>query len=149
MKKLLSALLSLAILSTFAFFAVASGDSEKEAKEETTITTQAEENLDVDKTEGEKENKTENTGAISPEFKKMMDEYEAFFDEYCKFMKKYSANPSDTSLLSDYSNFMSKYATYMDAIEEVDEEDLNEAELAYYIEVTNRVSKKLMEVSGY
>ena len=63
-------------------------------------------------------------------------------------MKKYSDNPSDVSLLADYTKYMSKYADMVEEFDKWESEDLNDAELAYYIDVQARVSKKLLEVAG-
>lgn len=73
---------------------------------------------------------------------------EAFIDEYVAFMKKYSDNPSDVSLLADYTKYMSKYADMVEKFDKWESEDLNDAELAHYIDVQARVSKKLLEVAG-
>lgn len=81
------------------------------------------------------------------DFKDAMDSYEAFMDEYVAFMKKYSDNPSDVSLLADYTKYMSKYADMVEKFDKWESEDLNDAELAYYIGVQARVSKKLLEIT--
>ena len=88
----------------------------------------------------------ENENALSADFKAAMDSYEEFMDEYVAFMKKYESNPSDISLIMDYATYMSKYADAMQDFEEWEDEDMNDAELAYYIDVQARVSKKLLEV---
>lgn len=85
--------------------------------------------------------------AIDPEFKAAMDSYEEFFDEYVAFMKKYKANPTDLSLLTDYANYMSQYADMMQKFEKWENEDLNTAEAAYYVDVQARITKKLLEVA--
>ena len=72
----------------------------------------------------------------------------ATMDEYVAFMKKYSDNPSDVGLLADYTKYMSKYADMVEKFDKWESEDLNDAELAYYIDVQARVSKKLLEVAG-
>lgn len=84
---------------------------------------------------------------MRPEFKAAMDSYEDFFDEYCEFMKKFKANPSDFELLNAYADFMDEYADYMEKLDEWEGEDMNEAELKYYTEVTLRIEKKLLEVA--
>lgn len=76
-----------------------------------------------------------------------MDSYEAFMDEYVAFMKKYKENPNDLSPLTDYANYMSKYAEFVRDFEKWEDEDLNNEELAYYIDVQSRVNKKLLEVA--
>lgn len=97
------------------------------------------------------ETKPNDTGLVDgmrKDFKDAMDSYEAFMDEYVAFMKKYSDNPSDVGLLADYTKYMSKYADMVDKFDKWESEDLNDAELAYYIDVQARVSKKLLEVAG-
>lgn len=87
------------------------------------------------------------SGAIRPEFKSAMDSYEAFMDEYCAFMKKYSENPSDLGLLADYAEYMKKYADAVKDFEALDNNEMNAAEAAYYVEVSARVSKKLLDAA--
>lgn len=97
------------------------------------------------------ETKPNDTGLVDgmrKDFKDAMDSYEAFIDEYVAFMKKYSDNPSDVSLLADYTKYMSKYTDMVEKFDKWESEDLNDAELAYYIDVQARVSKKLLEVAG-
>lgn len=84
---------------------------------------------------------------MSPAFKEAMDSYEEFMDGYVAFMKKYSENPNDLDLLSDYATYMSQYADFVDAFETWEDEEMNAAETVYYIEVQARVSKKLLEVA--
>lgn len=85
---------------------------------------------------------------MRPEFKAAMDSYENFMNEYVNFMKKYMADPSDMSLLMDYADYMSKYSDFVEDFEEwEDDDDMNAAETAYYIDVQARVSKKLLEIT--
>ena len=116
------------------------------------ITTEPKEDTE-EPTEKETEPSTEPTtktnlvNGMRPEFKEAMASCEDFFDEYCKFMEKYSKNPSDLSLLTDYTDFMSKYSDYMKKLEAWEDEDMNDAELKYYTEVMLRIEKKLLEVA--
>lgn len=91
--------------------------------------------------------KSASTG-LGADFKAAMDRYESFMNDYVAFMKKYQANPTDFSLLSDYADYMAKYADFVTAFEKWEEEELNVDELSYYIEVQARVSQKLLEVVG-
>ena len=84
---------------------------------------------------------------ISADFKKAMDSYENFMNEYVAFMKKYKANPTDMSLLSDYADYMSDYSDFIADFQKWENEDLNSAELSYYLDVQTRVNKKLLEVT--
>ena len=88
----------------------------------------------------------DNSTDIDPDFKETMDNYEAFFDEYIEFMQSYE-DSSDLKALADYTSMMSKYAEFTSQIDAIDTENLNDAELAYYTEVTTRVTQKLLDAS--
>ena len=96
-----------------------------------------------------KESDNSNSGdEIRPEFKEAMDSYEAFYIEYCEFMKKYSENPTDLTLLAKYADMLVKAEEMNEAFEEWDEDELSAEELQYYLEVNNRVVKMLIDVAG-
>ncbi len=78
------------------------------------------------------------------EFKKKMDDYEAFFDSYVEFMKSYDA--TDMTMLTKYIDMLSKYTDAMNALDAIDESQLTPQEDAYYLEVMLRIEKKLLEV---
>ncbi len=90
----------------------------------------------------------ENSG-IRPEFRKAMDEYEAFFDEYCSLMQKLADSPDNVTLLMQYASFMSQYNDYMKSMNDLESDDLSTEELAYYIEATARIEVKLLEAASY
>lgn len=81
------------------------------------------------------------------EFKTAMDGYEAFFDEYCAFMKKYQTSGDSLDMLNEYMHFMSQYTETMEKLDDIGDEELNDAELAYYTQVMTRINQKLLEVS--
>lgn len=85
---------------------------------------------------------------IRPEFQEAMDTYEAFYDEYCGFMKQYKENPSDLQLLAEYSDILSKAADMNEAFQAWEENELNNEELKYYLEVNNQVMQKLVDVAS-
>ena len=87
------------------------------------------------------------SSGLSSDFKAAMDSYESFMNDYVAFMKKYQANPTDLSLLSDYADYMSKYTKFVSDFEKWENDDLNTAELSYYLDVQTRVTKKLLEVA--
>ena len=120
------------------------GTSEPATTEPSTETTAPSESNSTET----KPNDTDLVDGMRKDFKDAMDSYEAFMDEYVAFMKKYSDNPSDVGLLADYTKYMSKYADMVEKFDKWESEDLNDAELAYYIDVQARVSKKLLEVAG-
>ncbi len=73
---------------------------------------------------------------IDKSFKDAMDKYEAFFDEYVDVLES-----QDAMKLASYTL---KYAQAMEAFENVKDDDLTEAEEAYYIAVQSRINQKLM-----
>ena len=82
---------------------------------------------------------------LRPEFKQAMDAYEDFYGEYCDFMVKYKENPSDLSLLAEYADIMERAVEMDEAFREWEDEDLNNEELKYYLEVNNRVMQMLVD----
>lgn len=108
-----------------------------------------EENSDIASEDAENEDINANEGSVDgirPEFKEAMDSYEAFYNEYCDIIKKYSENPSDTELLTSYTDMLAKAAEMTEKFEAWEENEMNNAELKYYLDVNNRVTKKLLEV---
>ncbi len=86
---------------------------------------------------------------MRPEFKKAMDSYEEFMTEYCEFMKKYKeSDGTDLGLVADYADYMSKYAEWVEDFESWDDGEMNTEETAYYLDVQNRISKKLIEAAN-
>ena len=87
---------------------------------------------------------------IRPEVKEFLDAYEACMDEYMEFMQKYlNADPTSmVSMMGDYYSILARYTEFAEKIDAFDESELTNAELAYYLEVTNRVSQKLLSVAG-
>ena len=87
---------------------------------------------------------------IRPEVKEFLDSYEAFIDEYAAFMQRYAdADTGDLSaMMGDYAVFIGRYADYAEKLDAMDEDDLTNAELAYYLEVTSRASQKLLLAAG-
>lgn len=92
--------------------------------------------------------KTEKEDKVTPEFKKAMDSYEKFFNEYVKFMKEYEDSDDMTGMLMEYSEYMTSYAETMGDLNEIDADNLSDADYAYYVKVTARIQKKLLELTA-
>ena len=150
MKKILVAIIALVVvMSLFG----CGGDKSAPAKEP-----DASETVEIESEESESSEPAEqsdttekasdaDSAVLSPEFKKTMDDYEAWFDHYCEVMKKYNENPSDMELLSEMTDLISEETKMLEQMENMDQSEMNKAELAYYIEVTARIEKKLLEVA--
>ena len=65
-------------------------------------------------------------------------------------MQHYMNDESDStlSMMGDYYRILRRYTEFAEKIDAFDESELTNAELAYYLEVTNRVSQKLLRVAG-
>lgn len=105
-------------------------------------------NTDTESAADTEENTAELVDGMRPEFKEAMDAYEAFYNEYFEFMEEYKKNPTDMTLLLKYTEMLSKIDEMNKAFEAWDEEELNDAELKYYLDVNNRVMKLLVDVAG-
>ena len=94
--------------------------------------------------------KAPQNGEIRSELKEFLDSYEAFMDEYVDFMKRYQNADMNSmmSMIGEYSQILSKYADFEEKVDALDESTMSTAELSYYLEVTNRVSQKLLSVVG-
>lgn len=84
---------------------------------------------------------------IRPEVKEAIDSYETFYDEYIAFMKKYQSADSAELLgmMTDYLKMIERLSEMSDKMD-VLEEEMNDAELAYYLEVTARIMQKMSEI---
>ena len=66
--------------------------------------------------------------------------------EYCDVLKKYSNNPTDLSILTEYTKLMAQSVEMSEKFEAWDEGEMNDAELKNYLEVSGRVTQMLLEV---
>jgi len=93
------------------------------------------------------EKQADSDNVLDPDLKAFLDSYEAFIDEYVEFMKKYQSDTTNTvAMLNDYTNIMNRYADFAEKIEKYDTETMSKADLEYYLDVTNRCSKKMLSV---
>ena len=61
--------------------------------------------------------KPETENSVDAEWKQFLKEYESWVNKYAEIVKKYKENPSDISILSDYTKMMgelTKWATRAD-----------------------------------
>ncbi len=81
------------------------------------------------------------------EWKQFLKDYEAWVDDYIAIVKKYKNNPTDMSILSDYTDMVSEMAEWTKRADEIelDLEDTSEA-LEYSAELL-RIAGKLAEAA--
>ena len=84
---------------------------------------------------------------VSPSLKEALDSYEAFMDEYIEFMQKYKDSGDTASMMNDYLSYLQKYSDLVGKINAMDTKNMSNADAAYYLEVTARVSQKLLNAA--
>ena len=121
---------------------------EEEMERKAEAEAKAKENKPVEHTEISEPTNTAERVGVSDSFKKAMDEYERFFDNYVKFMKEFQATDNTASLLGQYTEYMTQYVETMESFEQIENQELTDDELVYYLEVQSRITRKLLEVNA-
>ena len=67
---------------------------------------------------------------------------------YVAFMKKYQTATDSSAMLMDYLSFMQKYNDFSEKANAYDTNEMSTADAAYYLEVTSRVSQKLLQAAS-
>ena len=90
-----------------------------------------------------KNDKTENTG--NGDWRQFLKEYELWIDDYISFMKKYTENPKDASLIADYAEFMSKLSEWGEKNKNIENslKDASPNDIREYYETLSKIIKKL------
>jgi len=120
-------------------------DTTEEISTEDTTEVASEETIE-EASETEEVDNGENVDGVTPEFKKTMDEYEAFFDEYVEYMKNMKSKNSLGAAV-DYVQMLDKYNKYMKELDEMDESKMTKEDHKYFLDTMNRINKKLIDVS--
>ena len=87
------------------------------------------------------------SSAVSADFKDVMDSYESFMNKYCDFMETYNESSDPAAMLDDYNTIVAEELEWANKVNAYDQNSLSAADKAYYLEVTARVEKRLLEVS--
>lgn len=93
----------------------------------------------------EKSNTSDSSDGIRPEFQEAMDEYIAFFEEYCDFMKSIKESGDMLSVMDEYTSYMTQYTETMNALNELENEDMSDAEMKLYLDTVTDIQKMLMD----
>lgn len=90
--------------------------------------------------------KSTSDNAIRSEVKKTIDTYEAFMNKYVAFMKKYSESNDTASMVKDYAEYMGKYTELVEKFNALENNNLNDSELKYYLEIQNKINTELLTI---
>lgn len=93
-----------------------------------------------------KETTSENSDV---EWKKFLKDYEKWVDEYISITKKYKDNPSDMTILSDYTSMMTELTEWYSKVDDMQKEleNASSSELVEYSKELARIAAKLAEAS--
>ena len=81
--------------------------------------------------------------ALNPEWKQFLKEYEEWVDDYVALYKKYEKNPTDMSLLGEYTAMAAKAAEWSRRADEIEESIKDEKDLAEFTKEYLRITNKL------
>ena len=87
----------------FAFLIMSCGDGKTDSEQATDMMESTSDEVSEELSETMDE-----ASSSSSDCEQFCDDYEAFVDDYIEVLKKYKANPSDMSILTEYSSMMSK-----------------------------------------
>ena len=90
---------------------------------------------------------TTDSGSVTPELKEFLDSYESFMDEYIAFMQKYNSSSDTLGMATDYAKMLAKYAEFSKKADAYNTDEMSSADAAYYLDVMNRVNKKLADAA--
>lgn len=76
-------------------------------------------------------------------FQEQMDEVEAFFDEYIEFMLELDSSDDTLGVSLKSLDMLSRYEDTMEALDEIDEDELSKEDYEYYIDTMLRIDTKL------
>ena len=139
MKKYIAVIVALILMLTLA----GCGKEEPTSAENDTGTAESynivEEETDSAETSNSDDDSSESdSGLLSPEFKKTMDDYEAWFDHYCDVMKRYKEDSSNLELLSEMTDLLSEETTMLEEMENMDQAECCGASILFRGDSQNR-----------
>ncbi len=102
----------------------------------------------VKTTESREKSESSSTTGLDPDMVAFLDEYETFVDNYCDLMTKYYQNPTDLTLLSEYTKMIAQLEEFSQKADQYDSSDMSAEDAAYYMEVYNRCTQKMLKVAG-
>ena len=121
-----------------------SSEEEASSEEESPEEESSEEESSAE--ESSEEAETIDQALIRDDIRDAIDSYEAFIDEYCEFLESYDS--SDLTMLAKYAEMLQKEVEMSQKFDAMADEDLTEAEVLYYSEVSIRCSQKILAAAS-
>ncbi len=118
----------------------------EETSIEKTANNNSEDNLSIEQIKNDIENG--NYSNVTPEFKVTMDSYETFYNNYFDFMTKYNSEEANVlDMLDDYTKMLADLEKWTSQINAINTNELSTADSAYFLLVTSRIEKKLIDMA--
>lgn len=146
MKKVLSLILALALAFTFA----ACGEEPQSADStDDTVAVSSEGTLSAAQSPSSSEVSSMNavSSAGDAKWREFLKDYDKWVDDYISLLKKYKADPTDFTILTDYTEMMSDMVEWSNKADEVAEELEDPAEVAEYAAELAKIAAKLAEAA--
>ncbi len=84
---------------------------------------------------------------LTASVKNLLDSYETFIDEYYSFMKDYDIEDHTTKEESNFNKYIDKYSDFVDKLEDLDFDDMSQADLKYFFDIMNRTNEKMYKIN--
>ncbi len=139
MKKFLSILV--AVFMLFALAACGNDTKDNEYENVNTPTSGAAESSNVGQ-----EDVLEKTEGSDKEWREFLKDYEKWVDDYIVLVKKYNQNPTDMSILSDYTEMVSEMAEWSSKADDIELELKDTEEALEYSQELLRIASKLATI---
>lgn len=78
-------------------------------------------------------------------WQQFLKDYEAWVDEYIVILKKYNENPSDLSILSDYTSMLTKLSEWAERADKMEDEIKDAGEV---LEFTSEITRILAKITA-
>lgn len=78
-------------------------------------------------------------------WQQFLKDYEAWVDEYIVILKKYNENPSDLSILSDYTSMLTKLSEWAERADKMEDEIEDAGEV---LEFTSEITRILAKITA-
>lgn len=125
-------------------------DSQEIPKTVEEATTVEETTTESKKSTSSASNEINSVSSSNTEWRKFLNDYEAWADSYIAILKKYKADPTDMTILADYSKMVDEMSKWTDRADAIQDELADSSEALEYsaeiMRITAKISKETEEM---
>ena len=100
------------------------------------------------KNEASEDNSSKDKTTSDDAWRNFLKEYEEWVDKYIAVIKKYNANPTDLSILTEYTSLMTELADWTAEADDISDSIVDVEDAAEYSAELIRIAAKLAEATG-